>query len=149
MKQMKVDAIKHGTVIDHIPVGKGMQVADLINIEGENIAMIGISLNSNKLGKKDIIKIENRELNQGEIDSLALIAPSASITIIKDFDAIRKLKAHIPESIVGMIVCPNPKCITNSEIVDTKFKVTDEGPLQVRCCYCEKKYMIEEVKIKI
>lgn len=149
MKQLKVDAIKNGTVIDHIPAGKGMQVADLINISGENIVMIGLSLHSKKVGKKDIIKIENRELSQEEINSIALIAPSATITIIKDFEVIRKATAEIPESIEGLILCPNPKCITNSEIIKTKFKVTDEKPLKVRCCYCEKKYSVEEVKIKI
>ena len=149
MKQLKVDAIKKGTVIDHIPAGKGMQVADIINISGENIVMIGISLHSKKVGKKDIIKIENRELSQEEINSIALIAPSATITIIKDFDVIRKAKAEIPESIEGLILCPNPKCITNSENIRTKFMVTDEKPLQVRCHYCEKKYLVEEVKIII
>ncbi len=149
MKQLKVDAIKNGTVIDHIPAGKGMQVADLINVSGENIVMIGISLHSKKVGKKDIIKIENRELSQEEINSVALIAPSATITIIKDFEVIRKAKAEIPELIEGLILCPNPKCITNSEIIKTKFMVTDEKPLQVRCHYCEKKYLVEEVKIKI
>ena len=149
MKQLKVDAIKKGTVIDHIPAGKGMQVADIINISGENIVMIGISLNSKKVGKKDIIKIENRELSQEEINSIALIAPSATITIIKDFDVIRKAKAEIPELIEGLILCPNPKCITNSENIRTKFMVTDEKPLQVRCHYCEKKYLVDEVKIKI
>ena len=149
MKQLKVDAIRKGTVIDHIPAGKGMQVADLINISGENIVMIGISLHSKKVGKKDIIKIENRELSQEEINSIALIAPSATITIIKDFDVIRKAKAEIPESIEGLILCPNPKCITNSENIRTKFMVTDEKPLQVRCHYCEKKYLVDEIKIRI
>ena len=149
MKQLKVDAIKNGTVIDHIPSGKGMQVADLINISGENIVMIGLSLHSKKIGKKDIIKIENRELSQEEINSIALIASSATFTIIKDFDVIRKATAEIPESIEGLILCPNPQCITNSEKIKTKFKVTDEKPLQVRCHYCEKKYKIDEVKIKI
>lgn len=149
MKQLKVDAIKNGTVIDHIPAGKGMQVADLINISGKNIVMIGLSLHSKKVGKKDIIKIENRELTQDEVNSIALIAPSATITIIKDFEVIRKAIAEIPESIEGLILCPNPKCITNSEKIKTKFKVTDKNPLKVRCCYCEKKYLVDDVKIKI
>ena len=149
MKQLKVDAIKNGTVIDHIPAGKGMQVADLINISGKNIVMIGLSLHSKKVGKKDIIKIENRELTQDEVNSIALIAPSATITIIKDFEVIRKAIAEIPESIEGLILCPNPKCITNSEKIKTKFQVTDKNPLKVRCCYCEKKYLVDDVKIKI
>ncbi len=149
MKQMKVDAIKNGTVIDHIPAGKGMQVADIINISGENEVLIGVNLHSKKLDKKDIIKIENRELSQEEINSIALIAPEATLTIIKDFETIRKAKAEIPKSIEGLICCSNPKCITNSEQIKTKFKVTDRNPLKVRCCYCEKKYLVEEVKIKI
>ena len=149
MKQLKVDAIKNGTVIDHIPAGKGMQVADLINISGKNIAMIGISLNSKKGRKKDILKIENRVLSQEEINSIALIAPFATIAIIKNFEVIRKSKAEIPELIEGLILCPNPKCITNSEKIKTKFKVTDKNPLKVRCCYCEKKYEVDKVKIKI
>ncbi len=149
MKQMKVDAIKNGTVIDHIPEGKALAVADILNLSGSNEVMIGINLNSKKVGKKDIIKIENRELSQEEVNSIALIAPSATLTIIKDFEVIRKVKAEIPESIEGLISCPNPKCITNSEKIKTKFKVTDKNPLNVRCCYCEKKYLVDEVKIKI
>ena len=149
MKQMKVDAIKNGTVIDHIPEGKALAVADILNLSGSNEVMIGINLNSKKVGKKDIIKIENRELSQEEVNSIALIAPSATLTIIKDFEVIRKVKAEIPESIEGLISCPNPKCITNSEKIKTKFKVTDKNPLKVRCCYCEKKYLVDEVKIKI
>ncbi len=149
MKQMKVDAIKNGTVIDHIPAGKALAVADILNLSGSNEVMIGINLNSKKVGKKDLIKIENRELSQEEVNSIALIAPSATLTIIKDFEVIRKYKVEIPESIEGLIKCPNPKCVTNSEDIKTKFMVTDEKPLKVRCCYCEKKYLVDEVKIKI
>jgi len=149
MKQLKVDAIKNGTVIDHIPEGKALAVADILNLSGSNEVMIGINLNSRKVGKKDIIKIENRELSQEEINSIALIAPEATLTIISDFEVIRKARAEIPKSIEGLISCPNPKCITNSERIKTKFKVTDKNPLKVRCYYCEKKYLVEEVRIKI
>ena len=139
MKQMKVDAIKNGTVIDHIPAGKGMQVADIINISGKNEVLIGVNLQSRKVGRKDILKIENRELSQEEINSIALIAADATLTIIKDYEKVRKTKAEIPKAIQGLIKCPNPKCITNSEKIKTKFKVTGKNPLKVRCCYCEKK----------
>ncbi len=149
MKQMKVDAIKNGTVIDHIPAGKALAVADILNLSGSNEVMVGINLNSKKVGKKDLIKIENRELSQEEVNSIALVAPSATLTIIKDFEVIRKYKVEIPESIEGLIMCPNPKCITNSEDIKTKFMVMDEKHLKVRCCYCEKKYIVDEVKIKI
>ena len=149
MKQMKVDAIKNGTVIDHIPAGKVLQVVDILNIKSSDVMMIGMNLHSNKVGKKDILKIENHFLSQEEVNSIALIAPSATLTIIKNFEIIRKTKAEIPKFIENLITCPNPKCITNSENIKSKFYVFKEKSLSVRCYYCEKKYPVEEVEIKI
>jgi len=149
VKQMKVDAIKNGTVIDHIPAGKVLQVVDILNIKSSDVMMIGMNLHSNKVGKKDILKIENHFLSQEEVNSIALIAPSATLTIIKNFEIIRKTKAEIPKFIENLITCPNPKCITNSENIKSKFYVFKEKSLSVRCYYCEKKYPVEEVEIKI
>jgi len=146
---MKVDAIKNGTVIDHIPAGKVLQVVDILNIKSSDVMMIGMNLHSNKVGKKDILKIENHFLSQEEVNSIALIAPSATLTIIKNFEIIRKTKAEIPKFIENLITCPNPKCITNSENIKSKFYVFKEKSLSVRCYYCEKKYPVEEVEIKI
>ncbi|RLC50438.1 MAG: aspartate carbamoyltransferase regulatory subunit [Candidatus Cloacimonadota bacterium] len=149
MKQMKVDAIKNGTVIDHIPAGKVLQVVEILNVKKHHVMMIGMNLHSNKVGKKDILKIENHFLSQEEVNSIALIAPSATLTIIRDFEIIRKTKVEIPKFIENIITCPNPKCITNSEKIKTKFTVSEDESLSVRCFYCEKKYKIEEVRMEI
>lgn len=149
MKQLKVDAIKNGTVIDHITAGKGLEVANILNLQGNNIVMIGINLNSSKLGKKDIIKIENKELTAEEVNTISLIAPKASLIIIKDFKVKNKEKVHIPRQINNIIKCSNPNCITNLEKVKSKFTVYNEKINKVRCNYCEKKYNVDEVKIEI
>jgi aspartate carbamoyltransferase regulatory subunit len=95
MKQLKVDAIKSGSVIDHIPAGNGLKLADILNLQDDNVMMIGMNLQSKKIKKKDIIKIENRELTTKELNSLALIAPSATVTLIKDYQVDRKLNVEL------------------------------------------------------
>jgi aspartate carbamoyltransferase regulatory subunit len=150
MKKMKVDAIISGTVIDHIPAGKGLKLADILNLQDDNILMIGMNLQSKKIGKKDIIKIENRELTKIELNSLALIAPSATVTVIKDYQVDKKLNVELQGKIEDLIVCPNPKCITNIEKMKSHFRVyRNEAEIHVICAYCEKKYNMDEVKIKI
>jgi aspartate carbamoyltransferase regulatory subunit len=147
-KKIKVNAIKNGTVIDHIAAGKVLKVIEILNLTGNDSVMMGMNLSSNKIGKKDIIKIENRELSQEEANSIALISPKATLIIIKDFEVVKKMELEIPDKIEKLIVCPNPKCITNLENVTTKFKVNHKNQT-VRCMYCEKKYHLDQLKIKI
>jgi len=146
-EKLKVDPIKHGTVIDHITAGKALQVADILNIGNtESEIMIGVNLHSQKMGKKDIIKIENRELSKEEANSIALISPTATLIIIDDYKVVKKFGIDIPKDIKNHIVCPNSNCITNIEDVKTRFELAGNEPIEVRCSYCEKKYYIEEVK---
>ena len=148
-KQLKVDPIKNGTVIDHISAGQALQVIDLVNLKHpNNLMMIGVNLNSNKMGKKDIIKIENRVLTDDEVNSIALISPNASLIIIKDFEVIKKKKIELPKKIKKHLICPNPACVTNIEKVETKFELASKDPVEVRCVYCEKKYGINQVKFR-
>ncbi len=148
IKQIKVNAIKNGTVIDHITAGKVRKVLDILELDGTEIVMVGMNLSSKKLNRKDIVKIENKELSRNEVNSIALVAPNATLIIIKDFEVEKKVSLEIPENIENLIVCPNPKCITNSEDIKSKFRLTKDEPVKVRCFYCEKKYLIDEVKIK-
>lgn len=146
-EKLKVDPIKHGTVIDHITAGKALQVAEILNIgNSEREIMIGLNLSSQKMGKKDIIKIENRELSKDEANSIALISPTATLIIIDDYKVVKKFGIDIPKEINQHIVCPNSNCITNIEDVSTKFELANNDPIEVRCSYCEKKYYIDEVK---
>ncbi len=149
VKTIKVNAIKNGTVIDHIAAGKILKVIDILNLTGDNSVMVGMNLASNKIGKKDIIKIENRELSKDEVNSIALIAPSATLIIINDFEVINKTSLDMPDYIEEHIICPNPKCITNSEEIPSKYYINNVETATARCLYCEKKYLVEDLKIKI
>ncbi|MCD4819716.1 MAG: aspartate carbamoyltransferase regulatory subunit [Candidatus Cloacimonetes bacterium] len=149
MKQLKVDAIKNGTVIDHIQAGKGLIIADFLKTGRGNVMMIGMNLQSKSFGKKDIIKIENKTLTSIEMSSIALISPKATITKIKDFKIEGKKKVELQNEIESLIICPNPKCITNMDEVNSVFYVTQDENNVVRCKYCEKKYSVDEIKIRI
>src|SRR6056297_2592754 len=97
-KQIKVNAIKNGTVIDHIAAGKVMKVIEILEINGNNSVMMGMNLSSSKIGKKDIIKIENRELSEAEANSIALISPKATLIIIKNFAVVKKVELTMPQT---------------------------------------------------
>lgn len=138
-KELQVSAIENGTVIDHIPADK---LFDVINVLGiatiENAMTFGTNLKSSKLGTKAIIKIWDKFLEDDEVNKLALVAPSAKINIIRDYDVVEKKKVNVPEKVEGIVKCMNPKCITNHEYVRTKFDVVDTRPIVLKCHYCEK-----------
>ena len=151
MKQLKVDAIKNGTVIDHIPGGKAVQVLKILNGKkgaGDPVS-IGMNLPSSKFGKKDIVKIENHELSADDVNRIAVIAPTASITIIRDYETSEKWKVEIPQVIENIVHCPNPNCITNTEQLPTRFDVFTNESSKFMCHYCEKVYAAERLKIKV
>lgn len=141
--------IESGTVIDHIPANHAINVLKLLSLKNDNQVIIGINLQSTKFGKKDLIKITDKELSKEEFDTIALIAPEVTVSIIKNGKITKKLKANIPNMIENFIICPNPKCITNIEQIKTKFHLTQNEPIKIRCNYCEKEYIMDEVEIKI
>ena len=140
MYSLTVSKIKRGTVIDHIPAGRGIDVLRVLKISGREGYRIAVLMNveSNKLGKKDIVKIENRYLEPHEVNIISLIAPSATINIIDDYEVKRKFKVEIPQIISGLLKCPNPTCITNQkrEPVKTLFRKISDKPLKFECVYC-------------
>ncbi len=147
MKTYKVYAINDGTVIDHIPATKALKVIDILGLENEGILTIGIGFTSQKLGRKDIIKIENKYLEKEETDKISLIAPQATINIIKNGKLKEKRKIELPDEYVGIVKCSNPNCITSVEKVKTRFKVINRAPLMLRCHYCERVISYDEVEI--
>ncbi len=138
MKTYKVYAINDGTVIDHIPCMKALKVIDILGLENQGILTIGINFSSQKLGKKDIIKIENKYLKKEETDRISLIAPQATINIIKDGKLREKRKIEIPGEYLNIVKCLNPNCITSKTGVQTRFKIVRKDPLILRCHYCER-----------
>jgi aspartate carbamoyltransferase regulatory subunit len=139
MKELKVDPIKDGTVIDHIPAGKAFKIIEILKLSEDDQIMIGTNLTSGKMGKKDIIKIENKEFNSEQINSISLIAPNATLTIIQNMVAVSKKPVKRPNKIEGIIKCPNEKCITNREEINSNFDVFSiNDKTKLRCLYCEK-----------
>ena len=138
-KELQVSAVENGTVIDHIPADKLFDVINILGIEHtENTVTFGYNLSSSKFGKKAIIKISDKFLRDDEINKLALVAPSAKINIIKDFEVAEKKTVSVPERVEGIVKCVNPKCITNNQHVRTKFVVVGSEPIVLKCHYCEK-----------
>jgi aspartate carbamoyltransferase regulatory subunit len=138
-KELVVSAIKNGTVIDHIPADKLFQVIralDLKDCTGQ--ILMGNNLTSRKLGKKGIIKCQDKFFQKDEINKIALITSYVTLITIRNYDVVEKIKISIPDTIDGMVKCYNPQCITNHEEVMQKFKVIDKEDIKLQCQYCQK-----------
>ena len=139
--ELRIQKIKAGTVIDHITAGYALAVMQILGITGRegDVISIGMNVQSKRMKKKDIIKIERRELTTEEINRIAMIAPQATINIIRDYKIHQKTRITIPDEIVGIVQCQNPSCITNNERgIHSNFKVVDRTPVTLRCMYCKR-----------
>jgi len=138
-KELVVSAIENGTVIDHIPADKLFQVVRTLNLtECETQILMGNNLDSQKLGKKGIIKCQDKFFERNEINKIALITPLVTLIVIRNYNVVEKIRIDIPDTIEGMVKCFNPKCITNNEAVTTKFDVIDKHDIKLQCHYCQK-----------
>jgi aspartate carbamoyltransferase regulatory subunit len=136
---LRVSKIKDGTVIDHITGGHALDVAKILGIAERRASVITIAMNvpSKRLGRKDMVKIEGRFLAGSEVDKIALLAPNATINIVKGYKVVEKQRVKLPEIIKGIVKCDNPACISNSnEPVQTRFYVQKAQPLRLKCHYC-------------
>ena len=143
--EMLVAAIKDGTVIDHIPSDKTYQVAQLLGLQDlQTPVTIGYNFLSKKLGKKGIIKVEDKFFTDEEISRLSVVTPNIVLNIIRDFEVVEKKTVTTPSEIKGIVKCNNPKCITNNEPMQTHFHVA--GGI-LTCHYCEKEQDISKVEL--
>jgi len=137
--ELHVSKIKNGTVIDHIRGGYALDVVRILGITGKEHRVLTIAVNvpSRQYGAKDIVKIEGKLLSIQELNRIALVAPHASINLIRDYEVVEKQEVKLPKIIEGIIKCVNPCCVTNSgEPVLSKFHVKHEEPLLLKCHYC-------------
>lgn len=138
-KRLSVSAIKNGTVIDHVPAEVLFKVVSILKLDTlDTMITIGNSLDSEKLGKKGIIKLSKIFFEDNEINKIALVAPCAKLNIIRNYEVVEKKVVAIPDEIIGIAKCVNPKCITNNEDVTTRFKVVSKSEVKLKCHYCEK-----------
>ncbi len=136
---LRVSKIKNGTVIDHITGGHALDVVKILEITGHGSGVVSIAMNvpSKRLGVKDVVKVEGRILAASEVDKIALLAPHATINIIKEYKVVDKNRVKLPNTLQGIVKCDNPSCISNStEPVQSKFYVEKEEPLRLKCHYC-------------
>ncbi len=135
-----VEALKEGTVIDHIPAGQGMNILRLFKLpESRARITVGFNLHSRLAGAKDIIKMETIVLTKAQANELALFAPTATVNVIENFVVVKKYKLHLPETIEGIFSCPNSNCISTPEPVKSLFYVSQQqGEIHMKCKYCER-----------
>jgi aspartate carbamoyltransferase regulatory subunit len=140
MKELKIPLIKNGTVIDHIKSGNAIKVLRILGIPQNLSATVSVAINvKSHMGNKDIVKVENRELETSEVDKIALIAPKATINIIRNYEVAEKHKVELPNEIKGIVQCSNPTCVSNNnEPIINRFKVINKDPPQIICYYCDR-----------
>ena len=138
-KTLKVQKIEAGTVIDHIDGGKAWEVVKLLGLDDYPDTVTVLSnVHSKTKGKKDVIKVENKELTKEEVNRIALVSSSASVNIVKGFEVKKKYNVELTKEIVDILSCTNPICVTHVEPVKTRFSVEFKDPLELKCAYCER-----------
>lgn len=146
-KQLQVEAIKNGTVIDHIPAKMGIKVLKLFSMDKSNQRVtVGLNLPSSALGHKDLLKIENVFISEEQANKLALYAPHATVNQIEDYRVVKKLALELPREVNNVFACPNSNCITHNEPVESSFAVIEKkDEFRLKCKYCEKVFSREVV----
>ena len=145
----RVTAIRNGTVIDHIPSGQALRVLEMLGIGGKSSVPVSLVMNvpSKKMGVKDIIKVEDRELTQTELDRLALVAPDAHVAIIRAYSVAEKLTINLGTEVLNVVRCTFSNCITTNlrEPLPHRLKVISRDPLHIRCHYCGRPQDLDEL----
>lgn len=146
-KQYSVEAIQHGTVIDHIPAGRGLAILRQFKLLHYGSAVtVGFNLPSKSHGSKDIIKISGVHLDEKAANRLALFAPEATVNVIEDFQVVQKMQLELPDTISGVLRCPNANCASRGEPVTSRFYVRrHQGQTKLKCHYCEKTFSRDAV----
>ena len=148
-RELQVAALENGTAIDHIPPSQLFKVAKLLGLENmDNTITIGNNFQSKKMGCKGVIKISDKFFEEDEINRIALIAPKVILNIIRDYEVVEKKTVTLPDELVGLVKCNNPKCITNNEPRPSRSEVIDKEKGTIKCHYCERKINKEDIIIK-
>lgn len=148
-KELAVAALKNGTVIDHIPSDSLFKVVSMLSIKDLTSSVtIGFNLDSEHMGKKGILKMADVTFPEETLNRIAVIAPTAIINIIKDYEVVSKHKVVVSEELNNIVKCNNPKCISNNEPMRTRFHVIDRENIVLRCHHCECTVHQKEIVLK-
>ncbi len=144
-----VRRIKDGTVIDHIDQGKGLRVLEALDMDGSegNVITVALNVPSGKSKKKDMIKVEDKYLENDDTNKLAVIAPNSTVNIIKNYKLVEKRRVSLPNEIERIFRCSNPDCVTNSqEHIESTMDVVDKSGLVLKCRYCSRILDVNKLK---
>jgi len=148
-----IPKIENGFVLDHIPTGAGVKVLNLIRGHSELdevVVSVGLHYTSRRLGRKDLIKIQSRDLPQRLLQHLSLVVPGVTIKRVENFAVAQKVVLQAPELIDNLIRCPNPGCITNHEPgVTTCFHLVRRAGMKFRCNHCERWFALSELENRL
>lgn len=141
-KTLIVAAIKSGTVIDHIEKGQAVKIINLLQLySSDQTVSLGMNFKSTSKGFKEIIKIEGIRLQEVELDKIAIFSPDATINVIENYEVIEKFSMKLPKLIKNLAACPNNKCISNHEPMESCFQVIQYGKnVQLSCYYCRNNF---------
>ena len=155
--ELLIRAIKNGIVIDHIPSEKVFAIVEILKLKeySERIT-VATNMPSSSLGRKGIIKIEEKILEEKELNNISLLAPNVTINIIDNYEVVEKSKLDKLDKVIGLMKCDNPKCISNHENIETKFIRVEEDlnennleeKTKYKCFYCEKIILEDEIQIQ-
>jgi aspartate carbamoyltransferase regulatory subunit len=150
-EKRKIDPIERGIVIDHIPAGKVWEIVDILGVRNysEGKVSIGEGYESSKCGKKGILKIEGKHLSPLQLNLIALVSEDISVSFISGGNVNEKFKVKIPESLVGLVVCPNSNCISNYQQENVPSKIHYNPDIGFSCHYCEREFDKEQLEIKV
>lgn len=139
-----ITPVQNGTALDHLKQGTALKILGVLDIEDKKVGA-AMNVDSRKMGKKDLVFIEGKELNQVEINKIALIGKGGTLNIIKNAKIIKKEEIKYPKEIEGIVNCINPMCITNKDHIEGKFTIISSKPLRIKCNYCETKMNEDEI----
>lgn len=148
-KEIKIPAIERGVVVDHIPAGQALKVINILKLDEDHDCTVSIGMNmiSRKMGRKDLIKIENKFIYKTDLEKISLVAPKAKISFISNYKVKEKIQVHTPDIVKGVIKCRNNNCVTNHQNIKTKFHLVGENPLKFKCHYCERIMHGKEIRL--
>ena len=148
-KELIVTALENGTVIDHIPAAKLFKIVAILELDKiDDRVTIGNNLESKMMGLKGVIKVADKFFQPEEINKIALLAPSARINIIKNYEVVQKTDLQLPDQVSGLLQCVNPMCVTNKQPVTSRFDLIDRKHGVLRCHYCERMVNLSDIILK-
>ena len=153
VKVLLIPKIENGIVLDHIPAGYGLKILEIIHRYPEMtevVASVGLNYSSNRLGRKDMVKLQTAELPASVLQHISMVCSGVTIKRVIDYQVDKKFVVSLPELVLGQARCRNPSCVTNHERdVVTRFRCVDVEAKRFKCAFCERIFPLQELEFVV